>query len=119
MDWYDISDDSWLATAFGDVNSDGYFDVLPEEPPLTDLYVGPPDDDLVDDTTVDDVASPAAGAQVEPFAEHVDASCWMLSDDPDARESDQYGVSVIHRRSTERVGFHRYGPNDQRRPGNS
>ena len=94
MDWYDISDDSWLATAFGDVNSDGYFDVLPEEPPLTDLYVGPPDDDLVDDTTVDDVASPTAGAQVEPFAEHIDANCWMLSDDPDARESDQDGVSA-------------------------
>lgn len=27
MDWYDIGPDTWMETAFGDVNTDGYFDI--------------------------------------------------------------------------------------------
>jgi hypothetical protein len=27
MDWYDTDSESWLEVVFGDVNSDGYFDV--------------------------------------------------------------------------------------------
>jgi hypothetical protein len=69
MDWYDTDSDSWLEVVFGDVNSDGYFDVtadigtnlledlpilanhlidVPEHSPAADLgEVGTPaDDDL-------------------------------------------------------------------------
>ena len=94
MDWYDISDHSWLETAFGDVNSDGYFDATAEEPAVTDLYVGSADDDSFGAVTSggSDTTSPAG---ISAFAEHSDPMWWMLSDDPDAQsESDQNGTSV-------------------------
>lgn len=34
MDWYDTAGDSWLHTAFGDVNVDSYHDVVPADDPV-------------------------------------------------------------------------------------
>jgi hypothetical protein len=73
MDWYDTAGDSWLDTAFGDVNVDGYHDVVPADDlswlgdPLsvTDL-VPPVPGDPADDPAAPWPATPAAEA--DPFS---------------------------------------------------